>query len=76
MLHPWHGVEIGKNMPDVITAIIEVPKVIEKNMYTVGNKITTNKVTDKLAVRPVVYLQERILFYSVNGTLENPYIIK
>ena len=26
MLHPWHGVEIGKNMPDVITAIIEVPK--------------------------------------------------
>lgn len=26
MLHPWHGVEIGKNMPEIITAIIEVPK--------------------------------------------------
>ena len=26
MLHPWHGVETGKNMPEIITAIIEVPK--------------------------------------------------
>ncbi len=26
MLHPWHGVEIGKNMPEIITSIIEVPK--------------------------------------------------
>lgn len=26
MLHPWHGVEIGRNMPDIVTAVIEVPK--------------------------------------------------
>lgn len=26
MLHPWHGVEIGRNMPEIVTAIIEVPK--------------------------------------------------
>ena len=26
MLHPWHGVSRGENAPDVITAIIEVPK--------------------------------------------------
>lgn len=26
MLHPWHGVETGKQSPDVVTAIIEVPK--------------------------------------------------
>ena len=26
MLHPWHGVSRGENPPDIITAIIEVPK--------------------------------------------------
>lgn len=56
--------------------ILEVPKVIEKSMYTVGNKITPRVVTDELAVRPVVYLQERMLFYSGDGTLDNPYVIK
>lgn len=26
MLHPWHGVSAGINAPDIVTAIIEVPK--------------------------------------------------
>lgn len=26
MLHPWHGVETGRDKPDIVTAIIEVPK--------------------------------------------------
>ena len=26
MTHPWHGIEIGKNAPDVVTTLIEVPK--------------------------------------------------
>ncbi len=26
MLHPWHGVSRGENAPDIVTAIIEVPK--------------------------------------------------
>lgn len=26
MLHPWHGVETGRQAPEIITAIIEVPK--------------------------------------------------
>ena len=26
MLHPWHGVSRGENPPEIITAIIEVPK--------------------------------------------------
>lgn len=26
MLHPWHGVSRGEKVPDIITAIIEVPK--------------------------------------------------
>lgn len=26
MLHPWHGVSRGEKAPDIVTAIIEVPK--------------------------------------------------
>ncbi len=26
MLHPWHGVGAGENAPEVVTAIIEVPR--------------------------------------------------
>ena len=26
MLHPWHGVGTGENAPEIITAIIEVPR--------------------------------------------------
>ena len=26
MLHPWHGVTAGKERPEIINAIIEVPK--------------------------------------------------
>ena len=26
MLHPWHGVSCGENAPDIVTAIIEIPK--------------------------------------------------
>ena len=26
MLHPWHGVNKGENAPDIVTAVIEVPK--------------------------------------------------
>lgn len=33
-------------------------------------------ITEKLSVRPVVYLKDRVLLYSGNGTIDNPYIIK
>ena len=26
MLHPWHGVDKGAEAPDIVTALIEVPK--------------------------------------------------
>ena len=26
MLHPWHGVGVGEQAPEVVTAIIEVPR--------------------------------------------------
>jgi len=57
---------------------LEEPKpiIIEKYMYTVGNKITIKKVTEKLAVRPVAYITENVLVYSGDGTINNPYVIK
>jgi len=53
-----------------------VKPVIKKYMYTVGKEITKTLVTENIAVRPVIYLQERVLLYSGDGTLTNPYIIK
>ena len=44
--------------------------------YSVGNSITETIVTEKLPVRPVVYLKERALLIGGNGTINNPYIIK
>lgn len=64
----------NQNNTDVITE--PENEVIEKQMYTVGNQISSTIVTEKLAVRPVIYLQERMLFYSGNGTIESPYILK
>ena len=26
MLHPWHGVSYGESFPDIVTAMIEVPR--------------------------------------------------
>lgn len=67
------NIEIEETTEQVIES---PPQVIKKQMYSVGNKITASIVTDKLAVRPVIYLQERILLYSGDGTIDNPYIIK
>ena len=45
-------------------------------VYSVGNNITETIITEKLSVRPVVYLKERALLISGDGTINNPYIIK
>ena len=45
-------------------------------IFTVSDKITLNKTTDSLNVRPVVYLKERILLTSGDGSLDNPFIIR
>ena len=45
-------------------------------MYTINNEITNNLVTDKLNVRPVVYLNSRLFMIDGNGSLNNPYVIR
>ena len=32
MLHPWHGVSYGESFPDIVTAMIEVPRGSNINM--------------------------------------------
>lgn len=49
-------------------------KEIRNKVY--GSKIMPNLVTEKLSVRPTIYLKDRVLLYSGKGTIEEPYIIK
>ena len=48
MMHPWHGVEVGKNSPEIITAVIEVPK---------GSKVKyeLDKISGLLKVDRILY---------------------
>ena len=45
-------------------------------VYTVGTSINSSLVTEKNHVRPVIYLKERTMLLSGDGTIDNPYIIK
>lgn len=49
---------------------------IEYKVVTTGETIQAVLPTEKNYFRPVVYLKNRILVLSGNGTIENPYIIK
>ena len=45
-------------------------------IYAVGNEIKKTIISDKLNIRPVVYLKSRALLTSGDGTLDNPYVIR
>ena len=60
MLHPWHGVTRGKNPPEIVTAIIEVPKGSQ-------TKYELDKVSGLLRV-------DRILYSSVHYPVNYGYI--
>ena len=47
-MHPWHGVFIGKNAPERVTCVIEVPKGSK-------NKFELDKITGMLRVDRVLY---------------------
>lgn len=68
--------EVNEEGQNEIIVPEKEPEIVKKQMYTVGKEIIKEIVTEKNAVRPVVYLQERMLYYSGDGTINNPYIIK
>ncbi len=51
--HPWHEVEIGENAPDLVTAVIEIPKGC-KNKYELDKKTGLIRV-DRVLYSSVVY---------------------
>ena len=51
--------------------------ITENNIvYTVGSNINETLINNKNHVRPVIYLKERTLLFSGEGTIDNPYMIK
>ena len=54
----------------------EKEPIINNQVYSIGPSIKENTSNESLKVRPVVYLKDRILLSSGEGTLEKPYIIK
>ena len=51
--HPWHGVPIGRNSPDILTAVIEIPS--NSRVKTELDKTTGLLRVDKILHSSVVY---------------------
>lgn len=53
-------------------------EIIPKNdtVYSVDNMIKLSSVSDKLYIRPVVYLKSRALIIDGDGTFDNPFIVR
>lgn len=49
---------------------------LNDRIYSVGNNISEELVTNSNYVRPVVYLKNRVFYSSGNGSLDEPYVIK
>ena len=62
---PTTDSETGENIPKDNNTI-----------YTIGDNISDNIVSDKLNIRPVVYLNSRVFLIDGDGSLDNPYVIR
>ena len=49
---------------------------INNRVYTIGTSIKESLITEKNNIRPVIYLKERTLITSGDGSIEKPYMIK
>lgn len=54
----------------------ELIPVLNNKMYSVGQSIKTMEVNTELNVRPVIYLKDRMLVVSGDGSFNNPYVIR
>lgn len=54
----------------------ELIPVTNNKVYSVGSSIEATEVTNELNIRPVVYLKDRMLVTSGDGSFDNPYIIR
>ena len=54
----------------------EIIPVNNNKVFTIGSSIEPTEVSNELNIRPVVYLKDRMLVTSGDGSFENPYIIR
>lgn len=54
----------------------EINKYVINYVYSINNKIQESDVTEKLSVRPVVYLKSRMLLINGDGSIASPYMVK
>ena len=69
-----------------MTNYIEIPKEdeLEEELETeeiikavsVGNSIEINNIETKLSIRPTIFISDRTLIFSGDGSFDNPYILK
>lgn len=71
---PEENLDVEEN-EEVDEEITEQKEIINY-VYSIGKNIEESEVTEKLDVRPVIYLKSRILLLGGNGSKEEPYIIK
>ena len=77
-IHSWTMTahEVEKTIPSTSEENTNETIKITNEVFSVSDIIEPLKVNTSLSIRPVVYLNSRILITSGTGTIEDPYIIK
>ena len=77
-IHSWTMTahEVEKTIPSTSEENTNETIKITNEVFSVSDIIEPLKVNTVLSIRPVVYLNSRILITSGTGTIEDPYIIK
>ena len=77
-VHSWTMTahEVEKTIPSTSEENTNETIKITNEVFSVSDTIEPLKVNTSLSIRPVVYLNSRILITSGTGTIEEPYIIK
>ena len=62
MLHPWHGVGVGEQAPEVVTAIIEVPRGsnIKYELDKASGLLKVDRILYSAIIRPITGLFRRV----------------
>lgn len=77
-IHSWTMTahEVETSIPSTSEENTNETIKITNEVFSVSDTIEPLKVNTSLSIRPVVYLNTRILITSGTGTIEDPYIIK
>lgn len=77
-VHSWTMTahEVEKTIPSTSEENTNETIKITNEVFSVSDTIEPLKVNTSLSIRPVVYLNSRMLITSGTGTIEDPYIIK